>query len=108
MKSESEQCEVCGIVAGGAVCNEKISDYREHRLCGSCRRFWKEQEAKRHKKIDYDTLKHWGEKKMPVASYPKKLVIPDGMTLCRQCKGVGCKTCGGKGYYQKKKRKPRT
>ena len=108
MKTKAETCETCGIVAGGAILHERISDYRGHRLCSDCQRFWKELEAKYHRKMDYDHFKAWGNKKPPAAPYPTKIVIPDGMTLCRQCKGVGCKTCGGKGYYQKKKRKART
>ena len=28
-----------------------------------------------------------------------KLNIPAGTTLCPKCEGIGCKMCGGKGYY---------
>lgn len=28
-----------------------------------------------------------------------KLNIPTGRTLCPKCDGIGCKVCGGKGYY---------
>ena len=39
-KLKDNACESCGILEHGKLCDETISFYREHKLCGYCTMLW--------------------------------------------------------------------
>ena len=49
-----KQCESCGIVKGGAICREVLTEYREHSICGWCRAEWRYREKFFRREISFD------------------------------------------------------
>lgn len=56
------QCEGCGIIERGKLCNEILKEYREHLICISCRKDWQAMEKKKGREVKFLESKLRGEK----------------------------------------------
>ena len=52
------RCEACGVIKGGQIYHEIITEYRGHNICSWCINKWKQLEAKLGKTIDFKDYSH--------------------------------------------------
>ncbi len=52
-QEKKPQCESCGVVEGGVIYHERLSDFRGHKICSWCSIRWLELEESRGRIVEF-------------------------------------------------------